>query len=199
MTNRFASTWVAFHRQMTSKTVLLAVSLRIVLSPLSSAAQQAGTCRNIGDTITIRGHIVPGVNGGTYFEILKQLCVHYPKKTDRFEPTNLETIGNKLPPSIFLEVTGRLRDPWPIMGIGIEVTAFKDVDAEVKLSLAEWNRRCRQWQDEKIPALTARAHGGPVSRIFNNGLHPRPGNTCGISAADANLPHELITIWRPEP
>jgi hypothetical protein len=183
---------------MISKTALLATTILFALSARSATARQAGVCHNIGDAITIRGHIVPGVNGGTYFELLNPLCVHYPKKTDQFKPTNVETIGNKLPPSIYLEITGRIRDPWPLMGIGVQVTAYKDVDAEVKASLGDWKRRCEQWQDEKIPALNARTHGGQVERIFNYGQDPRPGNTCGVSAADTKLPHEVITIWRPE-
>jgi hypothetical protein len=166
----------------------------IALSPVSAIAQKT-ECASIGDTVTVTGSVTPGINGGTYFVLLKKLCVHYPKKTDRFAPISLETVGDKLPPSVYVELTGELSDPWPVVGVGIKVRSFRSVDVEVRKALADWQGRCERWQDENSAALRERTHGGNISRIENN--DGSPGHQCGIAAADTKLPHESTTIWRP--
>ena len=162
-------------------------------------ATQTQPCLKIGETVSVTGRITPGINGGTYFELLKQMCVHYPKATDSFVPRNMETIGDKLPPSIYVEVTGELADPWPLVGIGIKVKTFRNVDAEVKAQLADWKHRCERWQDENSPSVSKQTNGGQIARITGDEFWDLPGHRCGLAAADANLPHEVTTIWRPEP
>lgn len=178
----------------------LSVLCWVVASTLGASAQtNAKACSNIGDTVTVRGHADAFVNGGTYFVLLKPLCVRYPKPTDHFSPINLETIGEKLPPADYLEVTGELSDPWPLVGVGIKVKTFRNVDADVKAELADWLRLCKEWQDERIPALTKRMHGAQVARQTDDTpFSSKPGHRCGIGAADTQLPHEVATIWRPE-
>lgn len=182
-----------------SRAFVALIVFYLIPAAFSPARQKtAKACFNIGDTVTIRGHVEAGINAGTYFVPLRPLCVHYPKRIDRFAPQSVTTMGDKLPPNIYVEVTGELRDPWPIFGIGIEVTSFKNVDAEVRAALADWKRACEQWQDDHSPALVKQTHGGTVGRITNE---DEVGSLrrCGIAAADTELPHELITIWRPEP
>lgn len=179
--------------------IILCVLILVLLSPFRVAGQktkQTGRCFNIGDTVTLRGKIDGWTNGGTYFLLLEKICVHYPRQTDRFTPTNLDTIGDKLPPNIYLEVTGELRDPWPLMGIGIKVTSYTNVAKEVEAERAEWKRRCEQWQAQNIPDLSTRTHGGTIGRITDD---EPPERNCSIYAADMKLPHEAITIRRPEP
>ncbi len=155
-------------------------------------------CLKIGDTATITGHIVPGVNGGTYFVPLKQMCVNYPKRTDRFIPRSVEIIGQKLPPDIYIEIVGELSDPWPVVGIGVKVKTFRNVDSKVKAQLADWKRGCEQWQEEKSARLSEQTHGGQIAHMIGDEFWDSPGHRCGIAAADTKLPHEVITIWRPE-
>lgn len=168
-------------------------------SCLAAAEKQARACLSIGDTATVTGHIEPGVNGGTYFVPLKQFCVYYPKRTDRFVPRSVEIIGDKLPPSIYVEVVGELSDPWPVEGIGFKVKTFRNVDLEVRAQLAEWKRGCEQWQDKNSARLSEQTHGGQIAHITGDEFSDAPGHRCGIWAADMKLPHDVITIWRPEP
>jgi hypothetical protein len=178
------------------KIFVLLVLMALPLPTVAQQAKQAGRCFNIGDSVTVRGAIQSGMNGGTYFLLLEKLCVHYPKQSDRWTPNNLETIGEKLPPDVYLEVTGELRDPWPSMGVGIKVVSFRNVAKEVEAERGQWRQSCEQWQDEKIPELRDRTHGAKVVRITQD---LPPELNCGISAADTKLPHELITIHRAEP
>jgi hypothetical protein len=92
-------------------------TLVILIAVSSLAAEAQKPCASIGDTVTVIGSVTPGINGGTYFVLLKKLCVHYPKKTDHFSPMNLETIGDRVPPNIYVELTGELSDPWPLVGV----------------------------------------------------------------------------------
>jgi hypothetical protein len=180
----------------------ITLSLLVLLFSITKpafATEQKESCLNMGDTVTVTGHIQTGADAGTYFVLLKPQCFHYPKRTSHFTPTNLITSGDKLPPDVYVELTGELVDPWPMVGIGIRVKAFRNVDAEVRTALADWKQRCEQWQGENSPALSKQMHGSQVARITNDEYWSLPKARCGILAADANLPHEVTTIWRPEP
>jgi len=108
------------------------------------------------------------------------------------------TIGDKLPPRIYVEVTGELADTYPLYGIGIKIKSVKNVDEEVRRLLSDWKQRCEKWQDEQTPTLLQKTHGGNIGRITSDDwLNSSPGHQCGIYAADTKLPHELTTIWRP--
>jgi len=189
-------------RRLLNSPVMLPVGFLIVLFlfplQLARATEQTGQCFEVGDRVTIRGRIQPGVKFGTNILLLKGLCVHYPKRTDHFRPLNVETIGEKLPPNVYLEVTGVLSDPWPIYGIAIKIVSYRNVDSEVRAALADWQRQCKRWQDENIPALVARTHGSAVGRINNDELGSLPGHQCAVWAVDTKLPHESVTIWRPD-
>ncbi|MGI0080526.1 MAG: hypothetical protein ACRECH_12995 [Nitrososphaerales archaeon] len=153
-------------------------------------------CFGIGDTITVTGQ-TSFVNGGTEFVLYqpraKGFCVCYPKPTDHIALTDLGTIGDKLPQNVYLEVTGVLTDQWPVVSpIGFKVTSFRNVDAEIKAEIAEWTRRCTQWQDKQLAIMSKRLHGGNTAR-FTDAL----GGKCGVGGVDAQLPHEEIgPIWR---
>ena len=180
----------------------ITLSLLVVLFSITKpalATEQKASCLNFGDTVTVTGHIQTGAKAGTYFVMLKPQCFHYPKRTSHFTPTNLITSGDKLPPDIYVEVTGELVDPWPFVGIGIRIVSFRNVDAQVRTALADWKQRCEHWQDENSPALSKQMHGNQVARITNDEFWSLPKARCGIVAADADLPHEVTTIWRPEP
>ena len=178
-----------------------AILMIIATWPLALATAQVHNdkCFNVGDTVTIRGHADAGINGGTYFVPLEAFCVHFPKKTDRFALNSLTTVGNKLPPGIYVEVTGELRDLHPngIFGIGITTTKVRDVDTEVKASLNEIKRRCEQWQTENSAELVQRTHGGTVVREPQNLRGDDYAHNCAIWAVDTALPHELVTVRRP--
>ncbi len=136
---------------------------------------------------------------GTYFVVISPLCVHFPKPTDRYRPLNLMTLGEKLPPDIYLEVKGQLRDVFPIYGIGIQTSLFRDIDAEVKTSIDEAKQPCERWQDANSAALSKRAHGAAVVRNPQNLRGNDYTHDCAIWAVDNELPHEEFIVRRPHP
>jgi hypothetical protein len=178
---------------------ILSVIAGIWMVNAAPAADQKGLCSNVGDTVTIRGRADALINGGTYFVPLEQVCVHYPKSTDRFIPQNLTTMVSKLPPNIYVEVTGELRDPYPIYGIGIRPITVRNIDLEVKSTLADAKRNCEQWQKENSGTLSERAHGGRVVQSPQNEHSDDYTHRCSIWTVDTALPHELITLRRPAP
>ena len=110
--------------------------------------------------------------------------------------TTLDTLGNKLPQGIYLEVIGILTDPYPIMSpVDFKVISFRDVDAQIKAEIEEWTRRCTQWQDQQLAIISERLHGGNTERITQ-----QLDQKCGVAGVDAQLPHEVIgPIWRRKP
>lgn len=135
----------------------------------ASAAQPAHLkCFKIGATITVIGNVVGNVNGGTYLQLLKPICVDYPKPPDSREAHNLTPVGEILPPNKFLKITGVLHDSFErhMVGFDIHVKDTVDVDEEVKTSLADAKQRCEKWQDDNSENLTKKAHGGRVAPIF---------------------------------
>jgi hypothetical protein len=179
----------------------------LILTPFTAWAQQPAKpssapatirCFSIGDTITATGQ-ASFPNGGTEFVLYqpraKGLCIHYPKPSDHVALADLGTIGTKLPQDIYLEVTGILTDQWPVVyPVGFKVLSFRNVDVEVKAEIAEWTRRCAQWQDGQLAIISKQLHGGSTSRITD-----AQGQKCGIVGVNAKLPHEEIgPIWRPQ-
>lgn len=182
------------------KSLLLVTGL-ILAANLATAETPKDKCFNVGDTVTVRGRAAAMVNGGTYFEVLEEFCVHFPKKTDRFDVRNLTTIGNKVPPGLYVEVTGELRDLYStgVFGIGITTTKTRDVDAEVKAALAEARRQCEQWQQENAAKLKERTHGGNVVFEPQNTRGEDFTHNCSIWAVDTVLPHDNVIVRRPTP
>ncbi len=171
----------------------------VLSASAAPAAHHRSICLNIGDTVTVRGRADAMVNAGTYFVPLEPICVHYPRRTDRFSTGNLTTIGSKLPPGIYVEVTGELQDRYPVYGIGITTAAVRNVDDEVKANIAEAKRRCEAWQAAHSSGLSARAHGARVIRSPQNEQSEDYIHRCSIWAVDKALPHESMTIRRAVP
>lgn len=160
------------------------------------AKQPQEKCYKLGDIVTIKGHAAGLINGGTYFEPLNPFCVFYPKPGTRFTVQNLTTIGSKLPPDVYVEVTGELSDPFPIYGVGIKVHSARDIDAEVKDAIAEANNSCSKWRQEHRAELSRKTNGGSVGTYDAN----NPDNThqCCLMAANTVLPHTVVTICMPK-
>jgi hypothetical protein len=168
-------------------------------TPYHSSPRSSQECHKLGDEVTIKGRAAGLINGGTYFEPLKPLCVDFPKNVYRgvrFNGQHLTTVGEKVTPDRFVEVTGILRDAYPEYGVAIEVKRFRDVDSEVKASIAEEESRCQQWRRDNTPILEKKTHGGRVSPYeAGNADNSR---RCGLIAAD-RISHEVVTLWMPEP
>jgi hypothetical protein len=81
----------------------------------------------------------------------------------------METIGDKLPAEVYVEVQGVLTEHQPMYGIGLKIISFRDVDAPVKAELAEWKRHCEEWQDSNSPDLMSKTHGAQITRITRPG------------------------------
>lgn len=181
--------------------ITLVLVLLLVFSTVPLGYADTGTkpeCRKIGDTVTVRGRAIGFMNGGTYFEPLKPFCVDFPKSVYngiRMTPSHLTTVGPKVQPDIYVEVTGILRDAYPEYGVAFEVMKVRNVDAEVKSDIDAANKRCQQWRQENIPTVKEKMHGGTVAPYeANNGdITPR----CGLIAVDS-ISHEVVTIWMPE-
>lgn len=156
-------------------------------------------CFNVGDSVSIRGRIVPGINGGTYFELLDSLCVHYPEPTAHLRPSDVVALGLRLPANIYLEVSGKLEDMFPIVGIGIRTTSFKSIDDEVKAKHAAEKLSCLEWQDANSTRLSTQTHGANVVRNPQNSQDDDYAHDCAIWSVDTRIPHKEITIRRPKP
>ena len=76
---------------------------------LALTEEKTKVCFKIGDTVTIRGRANGMINAGTYFVLLEPRC----------GVLNLTTVGPKLPPNIYVEVTGELLDLFPYGLVGI--------------------------------------------------------------------------------
>ena len=193
---------------------ILLLATVLALAPLATSAQEPAKasaasartrCFNIGDIITVTGKYLPiiGANFSLYQPRAKGLCVHYPKRTSRMPLTDLDVnvtggaIGKvKLPPNLYLEVTGTLTDLYPqVSPVGFKVMSVRDVDVEVKAEIAEWTRQCTRWQDGQLSIISKRLHGGNTERITD-----ALDRKCGVAGVDAELPHEEIgPIWRRSP
>lgn len=181
---------------MAMKQILLGLALCLFLAQQACAAPHH-SCHRLGDTITVRGKVAGSMNGGTYLELLEPVCANYPTAKNTQSASHLTTLGHRIPPGRYVEVTGVLKDSYARgeVGLDIEVVSFKDVDSEVNEARAGELASCKQWQEHAAPALSARAHGARVNPIEANadGLAPK----CGIWAVDSQPPHENITVWRP--
>jgi hypothetical protein len=146
-------------------------------------------CFKIGDTVTIRGHIVPGVNGGTYFQLSD------PSPCISGSAGDVVVLGEKLPSNVYLEVKGQLQDVYPIVSIGIRPTSFRNIDEEVRAKLGEEKLSCIKWQDAHILLLNERAHGASVVRDPQNSGDDYE-HDCAIWSVDKQLPHKTIALRR---
>jgi hypothetical protein len=158
-------------------------------------------CYNIGDTITVRGRVVAGINDGTYFELKSNICIHYPKATDQLEPVNLTTLGDKLQTDRYLEITGQIRDMQGlgVYGVGILPANVKDVDSQVKAGMEDLKRSCEKWQNENSSELGKRAHGAKVVKDPQDSNDDDYVHGCAISATDKKGDHEKFIVRRPNP
>jgi hypothetical protein len=171
----------------------------VSLAPhLGHAGQPAAPCYNIGESVTVRGRVSSAfVNGGTDLQLVDIVCVHYPAQKDRRDVGQLTTMGRNVQPGRFYEVVGKLREIYPIVGVGIEIGSIRDVDSEVKAAKRVVREQCEAWQHENAPKLKEQAHGATVVFSPQNERTEDFEHSCGIWAVDKDLPHELVTIRRP--
>jgi hypothetical protein len=177
-----------------STTILvLIVTFLTGITAVKAQQTKKHPCFKIGDTVTIRGHIVPWTNGGTYFQLADSSpCISG-------VVGNVVALGQRLPQNVYLEVTGRLTDVYPIVGVGIQTTSFKNIDEEVKAELTAEKLSCVQWQDANVAALSKRAHGASVVRDPQQSGGGDYKHYCGIWSVDAQLPHKEFIVRRPTP
>jgi hypothetical protein len=173
-------------------TSILVLTVTFTMGITAAKAQQSKRhpCSKIGDAVIIRGHIIPGLNGGTYFQLSDSSPCILGSEGD------IVVLGQKLPPNVYLEVKVQLRDVYPIVGIGIQPTSFRNIDEEVKTKLAAEKISCINWQDANIAALSKRAHGASVVRDPQNSGDDYKRD-CGIWSVDTQLPHKMFTVRRP--
>lgn len=164
----------------------------------TDSAAATNNCYKDGEIVSVRGRILPGINGGTYFELLKQICIDYPSAPQKLSALSLNIIGSKLPHSIYLEVVGRIRDAsvHHVFGLDLYVVSYQDVNSEVLQDFKIKAASCAQWQDDNRKRIIERIHGGdafPISTNGSNGIR-----RCGIWGVDREAPHRSITLWRPD-
>jgi hypothetical protein len=176
--------------------VALACLLVFAFVPGAQAAAPS-KCHKLGDTITVRGRVAANVNGGTYLELIESVCANYPTPKNTTAASHLTTLGQRVPPGRYMQVTGTLKDSYARgeVGLDIGVASYTDIDAEVRQAIDGEFAKCKQWQDQASATLSARTHGATVNPIAGNsgGLAPK----CGIWAVDTQAPHDSITVWRP--
>jgi hypothetical protein len=172
---------------------ILAICASCVAS-IASSSPHASTdrCYRIGDVVNVVGKASLSVNGGTTFDLLKPICVHYPRDRDRLTVHDLTTTRSKVEADIFLTVTGRLSDPFPIYGVGIDVLASQNINDEIVRSQEASKKACEDWRAENRDNLRARTHGGSVG--WYDALNPDGSPNCCLMAADTRLPHNVSTI-----
>lgn len=154
-----------------------------------------GKCFKVGETITVIGKANRSINGGTYFPLLKPICVYYPKSP--MSTSTLSTLGNdRLQPNIYLKITGVLHDGHErgIVGFDIDVKDAINVDEEINAEKEAAKQSCEKWQADNSPALSKKAHGSKVGWIFDENEPKR----CSIWAVDNEMPHRSIYVHRPE-
>lgn len=177
----------------------LFASLLLSVSDTFAAQPAAGKCYDIGDTISVRGHVEAGVNGGTTFELLEPICVNYPKAPNIRTTYTLATVGPNLPLDVFWEVTGVLQGTLGQQNARFDILPARtlNVDNDVRTLFAEMNSRCKEWQTMNSAELVKQTHGGTVNPLFKK--YPTSMQGCGIWSADTQAPRESKAIFWREP
>jgi hypothetical protein len=166
-------------------------------SSVMAAQSENNRCFKIGETATVIGQAIQSVNGETYFQLLKPLCVYEPAPKTKNED-HLSILGkNKLQPNRYLKITGVLYDAHErgAVGVNIDVKRAIDVNEEVMAEKEEVKQSCEKWQNENSSALKEKTHGARgVPAYFDSGK-----SKCGIWAVDNEEPHKTLYLWRPDP